>query len=64
MIITFFLGLLSIVVIALLMCVPTMLLWNWLMPYLFGLPTIGLTKALGINFFSGVLFKNNVTVNK
>lgn len=34
----------------------TMLLWNWLMPYLFGLPEISIYMAIGINFLAGLLF--------
>lgn len=42
---------------------PTMWLWNWLMPYLFNLPTIGFWQALGLNALTTILFKNTVTVN-
>lgn len=36
---------------------PTMWLWNWLMPDLFGLHTIDFWHALGINVFTGLLFR-------
>ena len=42
---------------ALLMTLPTMWLWNWLMPSIFGLIKINFWKALGINIFCGILFK-------
>ena len=32
------------------------LLWNWLMPYLFQLPTITYWQALGISFLCSLLF--------
>jgi len=32
-------------------------LWNWLMPTLFGLKTITIYQALGINILSSILFK-------
>ena len=32
------------------------LLWNWLMPYLFQLPTITYWQALGISFLCDLLF--------
>ena len=35
-----------------------MLLWNWLMPGLFGLATIGYFKSLGLYALSSLLFKN------
>tara|TARA_B100001094_G_C18064547_1_gene736779 strand:+ start:610 stop:882 length:273 start_codon:yes stop_codon:yes gene_type:complete len=37
---------------------PLMLLWNWLMPYLFGLPTIDIFQAVGIGALSHILFGN------
>ncbi len=33
-----------------------MLLWNWIMPYLFGLPTVSFWMAWGILFLIGCLF--------
>jgi membrane protein required for beta-lactamase induction len=39
-----------------LLCTPTMLLWNWLMPYLFGFPTITFWKAAGMLTLSYLLF--------
>lgn len=47
--------------IALFLAVPTMLLWDWLMPTLFGLKEITLLQAWGVNFLSGILFKNNTS---
>lgn len=35
----------------------TMWLWNWLMPTLFKLPTIGFWQAIGILLLSQILFK-------
>jgi ABC-type nitrate/sulfonate/bicarbonate transport system permease component len=35
----------------------TMLLWNWLIPAIFGLPTIGFLKSMGILALSYILFK-------
>lgn len=48
--------------IALVWSLPTLILWNWLMPTLFQLPTITWAQALGVNFLSGILFKPS-TVN-
>jgi hypothetical protein len=42
---------------ALLFGLPLMLLWNWLMPVIFGLPTITFWQAVGLNFLSSTLFK-------
>lgn len=40
-----------------------MLLWNWLMPLLFGLPLIGFWEAFGLNWLCAILFKNT-TIHK
>lgn len=42
--------------VAMLIGFPTMWLWNWIMPELFGLPLIGFWKAVGINLLSAILF--------
>jgi len=34
----------------------TMWLWNWLMPVIFGLPTIGFWQALGLLVLTSILF--------
>ncbi|MFP4385283.1 MAG: hypothetical protein ACLFSE_14660 [Spirochaetia bacterium] len=34
-----------------------MLLWNWLMPYIFGLPKLNYWKAWGVLILSSILFK-------
>lgn len=49
---------------ALLLALPTMWLWNWLMPQLFGLIEINVFQALGINFLSSILFKPSSTTKK
>lgn len=36
-----------------------MLLWNWLMPGLFGLATIGYLKSFGLYLISRILFSKN-----
>ena len=39
-----------------LVCLPTMYLWNWLMPYLFGLPTINFAQAGGLLILAFLFF--------
>ena len=39
--------------------VALMFLWNWIMPGLFGLATIGYLKAWGLHVISRILFYNN-----
>jgi membrane protein required for beta-lactamase induction len=52
-------GMLAIVVV--LLGYPLMLLWNWLMPVIFGLPEITLWQAIGLNLLSTILFKSTTT---
>jgi hypothetical protein len=64
---TIVLGLLVLVIVAffaLLLAFPTMLLWNWLMPVIFGLTKITFWQAVGINFLSGILFKSSSSSTK
>ena len=49
---------------ALILAFPTMVLWNWLMPRIFGLTQIDIFQALGLNFLSSILLKSNVNVKK
>ncbi len=54
--------LLAIGVIALLgilLGLPLQLLWNWLMPTIFNLPTITFWQAMGLNIMASILFKDN-----
>jgi len=49
----------AIFVIIILLSFPTMWLWNWLMPEIFGLTTINIWQALGIMILSHILFKQS-----
>ena len=49
---------------AILLAIPTMVLWNYLMPSVFGLTQITLFQAMALNILSGILFKSSVTVKK
>jgi hypothetical protein len=57
-----FLGMIAIVIVIL--GYPLMLLWNWLMPTIFGLPEITLWQALGLNLLSTILFKSPPSIKK
>ena len=48
--------LLLLVVVGLIIGLPLMWLWNWLMPLIFGLPTITFWQAVGLYLLCGVLF--------
>lgn len=58
------LGLIALIIIlAILMALPTMWLWNWLMPTIFGLTKITFWQALGINLLIGI-FKSSTTTSE
>ena len=52
------------IVVTLVFALPTMWLWDWLMPELFGLKEITLFQAWGLNFLCGILFKSNGNSSK
>jgi len=39
--------------------IPTLFLWNWLMPAIFGITKVTFWQAWGINFLAGILFKSS-----
>jgi hypothetical protein len=41
------------------LALPLMLLWNWLMPDVFGLQEISFLQALAMNLLSGILLKSS-----
>lgn len=53
-----------IVLIGLLLALPVMLLWNWLMPMIFGLIKLTFWQALGLTWLSACLFKSSSSSNK
>jgi hypothetical protein len=46
---------------AIVMAIPTYLIWNWVIPSIFQLPEITLGQALGLNMLSSILFKSSST---
>jgi len=59
----FLAALLFLLVVAFLFGWPLMILWNWLVPAIFGLPTITFWQAIGLNLLSGILFGKTYTPN-
>lgn len=47
--------------IAAFMSLPVMLLWDWLMPTIFGLPEITWFQAWGLLWLTGILFRPSVS---
>jgi hypothetical protein len=56
-----FLFLLMVVGLSALFAFPTMWLWNWLMPDIFGLPMIDFWQALGLGVLSQLLIKSSAS---
>ena len=47
--------------ISLVFSIPVWLLWNWLMPVIFGLKPLTLIQAWGLTFLCSILFKSSNT---
>lgn len=52
-----------IAIVSLIIGLPIMLLWNWLMPIIFNLPKITFFQAVGLSILTGILFKIKVPNN-
>jgi len=50
-------------ILAVFFTLPTMWLWNWLMPKLFGLPPLGLFQAFGFCMLSRLLLGTSGTIS-
>jgi hypothetical protein len=55
-----FLGMIAIAMV--LLGYPVMLLWNWLIPEIFGLPIINFWQAIGLNLLSTILFRSSHSI--
>jgi len=51
------LGIGVVLAVSLLFAVPVWLVWNWVVPVVFGLAKITLLQALGLSILSGLLLK-------
>ena len=57
-------ALITVIVVGLILSVPVMLLWNWVVPDIFNLPQINLGQALGLSMLSCCLFNWGKTSSK
>lgn len=57
-------AILAVFLFAAIMSLPVMLLWDWLMPSIFGLRSITWFEAWGLMFLCGLLFKSHTTVER
>jgi hypothetical protein len=51
-------------IIAILLSLPLWILWNWLMPYLFGLPKISIFQSCGLLALSNILLSQRLSINE
>lgn len=49
-----------VLIMAILLTLPVMWLWNWLMPLIFGLIKITFWQAFGLDMLCGFLFKTSI----
>jgi hypothetical protein len=54
----------ALLLIVILLGLPLQILWNWLMPSIFGLKYITFWEAVGLNTISSILFKSNINIKK
>lgn len=59
----YLIALLGAAAVSLLWSVPVMLLWNWLMPALFGFKVVTWLQALGLSLLCGLLFNPGSSSN-
>lgn len=60
----FVLGVAFACIIAVLVSLPMMWLWNYVMPYMFGLREIDLWHAMGLAFLCQLMFKSSLASSK
>jgi len=61
---TFIVVVITILLVVVICALPTMWLWNWLMPAIFGLGKITFWQALGLNMLCSILFKSTTSKSK
>lgn len=54
----------AVLIVGLVMVLPLMWLWNYVMPPIFGLPEISYLQMLALYYIVQFLFRTNITVNK
>jgi hypothetical protein len=57
-------AILIVAVTAVILGLPLMWLWNWLMPPIFNLPEITFWQALGLNALATIFFKQSINTKK
>jgi len=65
---SYIIGLIAFLGVGLLLSIPMCLIWNWLMPFIFGLPKLNILQTFGlsilINMFTSKLDTNTETARE
>ena len=59
-----FYGILVFLLVGMFLSIPLCLLWNWLMPHIFGLPAISVLEAFGLSALITMLTPRQIKLNK
>ena len=51
-------------IIGMILSIPLCLLWNWLMPHVFGLPTLSLIETFGLSILISLLSPRKIDLGK
>ena len=57
-------GLVIFFTVGIVLSIPLCLVWNWLMPYIFGLPTINVLQAFGLSVLITLLSPRKIDLAK
>ncbi len=60
----FFIALSMFFVIGMILSIPLCLLWNWLMPFIFGLPKLNLLQTFGLSLLISLLSPRKIGFKK
>ena len=58
------LGILVFLLVGLFLSIPLCLLWNWLMPFIFGLPKLNLLQTFGLSVMISLLAPRKIDLGK
>ena len=51
-------------IVGMVLSIPLCLLWNWLMPHIFGLPTLTLIETFGLSILISLLSPRKIDLGK
>ena len=61
---SYLIGLLAFLGVGLLLSIPMCLMWNWLMPFIFGLPKLSLLQTFGLSILISLLAPRKIDLGK